>query len=384
MTLLQRVELLAEDVKKLEGEGGGGDLSAYLTKSEASSTYETQTGATASLALKADKATTYTKTEVDNAIAAAGGDLDLTPIAITLDNGLFPEDKLSVIQKHLPIRIDGINLIFIGSSGSTEYIYGSFYGQTQEDQLSIKKIYIINSANRSVRNWGRGGNIGDSVSIVCGQNFSSFLLEPSRWQQSTNTYGKARELWNSANLNQVYTIGLYYCTSAVAATLTNCPTTNAFTLINNKWINQGSTAQTIIEHNGSAIYMRQQISDEWQKFSCDSEILSQTSVSDSMYSSTTLVPLEVGIPTSCDVPWSHIMKENDFTLLKTVNDTTYAVRFQYSQTTGRNSFMYKGSLVLPSGSYLHTYIVEMSPAANQEDPTSTVSLIGTFETALAS
>lgn len=36
-------------------QGGGGDLSAYLTKSEASSTYETQSAATASLALKVDK-----------------------------------------------------------------------------------------------------------------------------------------------------------------------------------------------------------------------------------------------------------------------------------------------------------------------------------------
>lgn len=61
MTLIQRVELLAKEVEKLgEGGGGGGDLSAYLTKDEASSTYETQSAAAAALALKVDKATTST------------------------------------------------------------------------------------------------------------------------------------------------------------------------------------------------------------------------------------------------------------------------------------------------------------------------------------
>ncbi len=72
MTLVQRVELLAKEVEKLgEGGGGGGDLSAYLTKTEASSTYETQTAASSALALKADKSTTYTKEEVDEAIEEA-------------------------------------------------------------------------------------------------------------------------------------------------------------------------------------------------------------------------------------------------------------------------------------------------------------------------
>lgn len=60
MTLIQRVELLAQEVEKLGEGGGGGDLSAYLTKTEASSTYETQSAAAAALALKVDKATTST------------------------------------------------------------------------------------------------------------------------------------------------------------------------------------------------------------------------------------------------------------------------------------------------------------------------------------
>lgn len=75
MDVKQRVEIISSDLDalKAEVEQGGGDLSAYLTKEEASSTYETQTSATEALALKADKSTTYTKTEVDDAIAAAAG-----------------------------------------------------------------------------------------------------------------------------------------------------------------------------------------------------------------------------------------------------------------------------------------------------------------------
>jgi hypothetical protein len=73
----QRIEILAAEIEELKNSGGGGgDLYDYLTKDEASSTYETQTSASSALATKADKATTYTKTEVDEAIAsAAGGDV---------------------------------------------------------------------------------------------------------------------------------------------------------------------------------------------------------------------------------------------------------------------------------------------------------------------
>lgn len=332
----QRIEILAAEIEELKnGGGGGGDLSAYLTKDEASSTYETQSAASSALALKADKSTTYTKTEVDEAIAAAGGDLDLTPIAITLDNGLFPEDKLSVIQKHLPISINGTNLIFIGSSGSTGYIYGSFYGYTLEDGLAIQKVYIINSTSRSVKSWGVGGNVGNFVEIVCGQNFSKYLFAPSRWQQSTNTNGKPVNLWTSANLNNVYTIGLYYCTSAVAATLTNCPTTNAFILINGNWRNQSGTAQTIIEQSGSAIYMRQSLSGSWHKFSADVETATSTE---------TLPSAGTGTTFDTGIEWTYIQTKKDFIL----DSEGTQIKFRYGFTKG-SYLHYFGYTNSPSG-----------------------------------
>lgn len=99
MDVKQRVEIISSDLDALKAEveqgGGGGDLSAYLTKEEASSTYETQTSASSALALKADKATTYTKTEVDEAIAAAGGDVIVSGDSVIAKNAA--QDKYGIL-----------------------------------------------------------------------------------------------------------------------------------------------------------------------------------------------------------------------------------------------------------------------------------------------
>jgi hypothetical protein len=142
----QRLEILATEIEELKnsgGGGGGGDLSNYLTKAEASSTYETQSAASSALELKADKATTYTKTEVDNAIAAAGGDLDLNPVymGVALANNVeIPADKRYALEKHLPITFDSADsptretYVFVGSINSSNpnqsyYYYVNSNGQ---------------------------------------------------------------------------------------------------------------------------------------------------------------------------------------------------------------------------------------------------------------
>lgn len=55
----QRLEIIAAELEELKNSGGGGTVDAY-TKAEADNKF-------------AEKATTYTKTEVDEAIASAGG-----------------------------------------------------------------------------------------------------------------------------------------------------------------------------------------------------------------------------------------------------------------------------------------------------------------------
>lgn len=95
MTLIQRVELLAKEVEALEqsgGGGGGGDLSAYLTKAEASATYETQTAAAAALSQKANVSTTYTKTQVDSAITTEVNAMGATKVDKVEGKGLSEND----------------------------------------------------------------------------------------------------------------------------------------------------------------------------------------------------------------------------------------------------------------------------------------------------
>lgn len=72
--LKQRVEVLWQEVQRIEAEGGGGSSDAY-TKAQTDIL----------LAEKADKSTTYTKTEVDTALSGkqatlvVGTNLDNTP-----------------------------------------------------------------------------------------------------------------------------------------------------------------------------------------------------------------------------------------------------------------------------------------------------------------
>lgn len=69
----QRLELLYQEVEKLEREGGGGGGDDSYTKAQTD----------ALLAEKADKSTTYTKTEVDGEIIGAITDLDVPATSAT-------------------------------------------------------------------------------------------------------------------------------------------------------------------------------------------------------------------------------------------------------------------------------------------------------------
>lgn len=129
----QRLEILAAEVEELKNSGGGGgDLSDYLTKAEASSTYETQSSASSALALKADVATTYTKTEVDEAIAAAaGGDYISKNYPII---GGSIEDNSTVDSKSIAIGYNnGSQSGYLSSSivlGQCNYGYNSSFNQS--------------------------------------------------------------------------------------------------------------------------------------------------------------------------------------------------------------------------------------------------------------
>jgi len=269
----QRIEILAAEVEELKNNGGGGgDLSDYLTKSEASSTYETQSAATASLALKADKATTYTKTEVDEAIAsAAGGGLPAYVNMPTGSNAYFPEDKMEILEKHLPFTTTSSPTdispvyLFIGCYGGS-YVYKEFGENGFITEVSINKN------TRKITSTSKDG--GGIIYNVNSANYMRYVLSrPSdTLSGENNMYKSILYITNAVDLNNspYFQPKMVVCQSdATAATLTNCPTVKAFYMLVDNYANRPT--QTIFEVENPAIFYRRNRIDTttwtaWYKF----------------------------------------------------------------------------------------------------------------------
>lgn len=94
----------------------GSDLSAYLTKAEASSTYETQSAATASLSQKADKSTTYTKTETNAAITTEVNAMGATKVDKVAGKGLSTNDFTTTEKNKLAGIASGATAVTVATS----------------------------------------------------------------------------------------------------------------------------------------------------------------------------------------------------------------------------------------------------------------------------
>lgn len=356
MTVIQRLELLAEDVKNLENGGGGGDLSAYLTKEEASTTYETQTSASSALALKADKATTYTKTEVDEAIASAGGDLDLSPVymGVALSNNVvIPEDKRYAIEKHLPITFSSSiettreTYVFTGSSNNSSNPYSSYYFYTNSSGQGFKTL-SINRGSYMVVFCGKSGY--NFLNYINNSQIRNAMFDPTKWDEMyyNGTYypdGKAASISANGDFNSGIGTGngcgLYRASAEVAPTLLNCPTEEAFYLITDKYAEDGVNkySQTIVENSGARFFKRGKNSDntwtDWYKFSADVETATSTEALPSAGTGTTF---DTGIE------WTYIQTLNDFIL----DSGEQKIKFRYGFTKG--SFLHYFGYALGSGS----------------------------------
>lgn len=268
----QRLEILAAEVEELKnGGGGGGDLSDYLTKAEASSTYETQSAASSALELKADKATTYTKTEVDEAIASAGGGLPAYVNMPTGSNAYFPQDKMEILEKHLPFTTSNPPTstspvyLFIGNYGSS-YVYKEFGENGFITEVSIDK----NTRQITSTSSDGGGIIYDVNSV----NYMRYALSrPSDTLSGENNMHKPiLYITNAVDLNNspYFQPKMVVCQSdATAATLTNCPTVKAFYMLVDNYANRPT--QTIFEVENPAIFYRRNRIDTsiwtaWYKF----------------------------------------------------------------------------------------------------------------------
>lgn len=249
----QRIEILAAEVEELKNNGGGGGTVDAYTKAEADDKF-------------AEKATTYTKTEVNEAIAsAAGGGLPAYVNLPTSSIAYFPQDKMEILEKHLPFTTSNPPTstspvyLFIGIYGGS-YIYKMF------DEEGFAQILEINSNTRKITSIGKSG--GGTTYDVNSTNYMKYMLNrpndtvsgQSDLQKQILTLGQNADLNNQ---NYTFNPKMVICSSdATAATLTNCPTDKAFYMFNDYYAFHPT--QTIFESNNPNIfYRRTSVSGSW-------------------------------------------------------------------------------------------------------------------------
>ena len=266
----QQLEILWGEVERLEREGGGGDDSYTKAQTDAL------------LAEKADKSTTYTKTQVDGEILGAINDLDVSSTSATghyiksiaQENGkIVPVaetvDTEPIVGSTKPITSGGVytalqNLPTGGGIETVKLNKSGNFVYWPEDKMSIldtydQFVYIENANNTNKNLCFITHDVNTPTAKVVFQlqpytfsnaaaslHFVGFSVDTSTRKL---TYGGQYDVVDNYNiLSNVYNpIGIvinantdldtlsvvggkYYCTSTNAATLTNCPTTDAFNL----------------------------------------------------------------------------------------------------------------------------------------------------------
>lgn len=338
MTVIQRLELLAEDVKKLEGEGGGGDLSAYLTKDEASNTYETQTAASSALALKADAATTYTKTEVDSAIANGP-----EPVLIPLnsDTGTIPEDKRYVFSQHLPFKFSQNGLIL-----TFDLYYGNGYYYSAKTGFQIAVAFYYNPNNATYRIITTTG--GGEIEYITQVNSIRYLLDKNHHAKLNNAGSSTSSydyypIDDNTDLNNFTSPNIYYRQNSFTS-IANCPVSEPFYMIDENLNGNTNTHNQILfaAKDPTCFYKRtkyfensQSVFTDWYKFSADVETAT---------SSETLPSAGTGTTFDTGIEWSYIQTMNDFIL----DSSGEKIKFRYGFTKG--SKLHYFGYILDSGS----------------------------------
>ena len=234
----QRLEILAAEVEELKNNGGGETVDAY-TKEEADDKF-------------AEKATTYTKTEVDEAIAAAGGG-DLIPTYFgTAVPTTLSDEQYAIIQKHLPI-----------STGSTEATATTVFSFLGENNNSYWYGYTTGNASSRI--------IYQTLLYISKSNNYTFTLSRSALYTNDNAAKEicdvraAEEISANYNLDNNLAPGIFYANETIAATLTNCPTTDAFKLfVDSCWLAGSRLIQRLYTCSAiPVVYIRTRFSGTW-------------------------------------------------------------------------------------------------------------------------
>lgn len=249
----QRIEILAAEVEELKRNGGGGASDSY-TKEEADDKF-------------AEKATTYTKTEVDEAIASAAGGGDL-PAFVNLPlygpDPHFPEDKMEILEKHLPFTTynpptstDPVYL-FIGTEDNS-YIYKMFNAE------GFVQILKINSDTRQINVTPKDSLFGGATYDINSANYMRYMLKIPDDSSEPDSMKQLLILSKNDDLNDdkfTFNPKMVKCNAdSVAATLTNCPTVKAFYMFVDVYTSYPT--QTIFESDNPNIFYRRTWVGRW-------------------------------------------------------------------------------------------------------------------------
>lgn len=280
MDIKQRVEIISSDLDALKNSGGGGGTVDAYTKAEADNKF-------------AEKTNVYTKTEADNKFVEQGTpvEMDLNPVymGVALSNNVeIPADKRYALEKHLPITFDSADsptretYVFTGSRNNSSNPYQSYYFYVNSNGQGFKTLQIDQGSYRAIF---YGKTSYQSLDYINISQIRTTMFDPTKWSNryyngTLYTDGGVTSLSANTDFSNSSTgtstgCGIYRVSAAVAPTLLNCPTKEAFYLITDKYAEDGVNkySQTIVENSGARIFKRGKNSDnswtDWHLVGCD-------------------------------------------------------------------------------------------------------------------
>lgn len=208
---------------------------------------------------------------VYTALQSAGGGVPAYVNMPTGSNAYFPEDKMEILEKHLPFTTTSSPTdispvyLFIGCYGNY-YIYREFGEQGFIAEVSIHKN------TRKITSTSKDG--GGIIYDVNSANYMRYVLTrpDDTLSGENNMYKQILYITGAVDLNNspYFQPKMVVCQSdATAATLTNCPTVKAFYMLIDNYAQRPT--QTIFEVENPAVFYRRNRIDTstwtaWYKF----------------------------------------------------------------------------------------------------------------------
>lgn len=191
---------------------------------------------------------------VYTALQSAGGGLTPTYFGTAVPSTLSDE-QYAIIQKHLPI-----------STGSTEATATTVFSFLGEDNNSYWYGYTTGNSSSRI--------IYQTLLYISKSNNYTFTWSRSELYTNANAAKEicdtnvAKEISANANLDGSITPGIFYANETRAATLTNCPTTDAFKLfVDNCYLSNTRLIQRLYTCSAiPVVYIRTRNSGTWNSW----------------------------------------------------------------------------------------------------------------------